>query len=136
MKVSEQIDALRSMGISPFTYLYVPRFISLLLMMPILVAFANFVGFFAGMIIYVMLYHGNPYAFIGSAAHMLHPIDIYSGIIFKAPIFGFIIATYSMFIGSRTTGGATGIGMSATLSVVSILVTLFITNFFLSYLIF
>jgi len=136
MKVTEQIDALRSMAINPFVFLYVPRFLSLIVMVPLLITFANFIGFMAGLGIYTTLYHGNPVAYFASASHMLTPIDIYGGILFKGPIFGFVIATFSLFIGSKTQKGAVGIGRAATRSVVSCLITLFIINFFLSYLIF
>lgn len=136
MKVTEQLDALRSMAINPFVFLYVPRFISLILMVPLLITFANFIGFMAGLGIYIVLYHGNPVAYIASAANILSPLDVYGGIIYKGPVFGFIIATFSLFIGSRTRTGAVGIGRAATLSVVSCLIALFIVNFFLSFLIF
>ncbi|MEK6558433.1 MAG: ABC transporter permease [Candidatus Margulisiibacteriota bacterium] len=136
MKVTEQIDALRSMAINPFSYLYVPRMIALLFMMPILVIFADAVGFLSGMVVYKFFFHGNIVAFWNSALHMLTPLDIYAGILYKAPLFGLIIGSLSTFIGSKTKRGAVGIGFSATTSVVSILITLFIVNFFLTHLIF
>ncbi|MDD5457409.1 MAG: ABC transporter permease [Candidatus Margulisbacteria bacterium] len=136
MKVTEQLDALRSMAINPFSYLYVPRFIALVTMMPILIIFADFVGFISGLGIYSILYHGNPVAYLSSASQMLTSLDIYGGILFKGPVFGFIIASFSIFIGAHTKPGAVGIGESAIFSVVSILITLFIVNFFLSYFIF
>ncbi|OGI09241.1 MAG: hypothetical protein A2Y40_08820 [Candidatus Margulisbacteria bacterium GWF2_35_9] len=136
MKVTEQIDALRSMAINPIVFLYVPRFLSLIFMMPLLIIFANFIGFIAGLGIYTTLYNGNPVAYIASAANMLTPLDIYGGVLYKGPIFGFIIGSFSLYIGSKTGNGAVGIGRSATMSVVSCLIVLFIVNFFLSYLIF
>ncbi len=136
MKVTEQIDALRSMAINPFSFLYVPRFIALILMMPILIIFANFIGFIAGLGIYVALFHGNPEAYFSSASQMLDVLDISAGVLFKGPVFGFIIATIAMFLGVNTTYGAVGIGKSATRTVVAILISIFVVNFFLSYLIF
>ena len=136
MKVTEQIDALRAMAISPFTYLYVPRMLALITMVPILVIFADAIGFLSGLGIYMLLYHGNPMAYLTSASQMLTPIDILAGVFYKGPIFGFIIASLATFIGSSTGQGAVGIGKSATQTVVAILVTIFVANFFLSFLIF
>jgi phospholipid/cholesterol/gamma-HCH transport system permease protein len=136
MKVTEQIDALRSMAISPFSHLYLPRLIALILMTPILIIFADAVGFISGMFIYKVLFHGNINAYMNSALHLLNSLDIYAGIIYKGPVFGFIIGSMATFIGSNTKAGASGIGWSATTTVVSILIALFIVNFFLSYIIF
>ncbi|MDD4527458.1 MAG: ABC transporter permease [Candidatus Margulisbacteria bacterium] len=136
MKVTEQIDALRSMALNPFSYLYAPRVIALVFMLPLLIVMADFMGFFAGMFIYVFAYHGNSVAYLVSAAHMLNLADILVGVLIKGPIFGFVIALTSTFVGSRTTSGSQGIGISTTLAVVASLIILFVVNFFISFLVF
>ena len=136
MKVTEQLDALRSMAINPLTYLYIPRFLGLVFMMPILIIFADCIGFLAGLVIYVNLYHGNAIAYFTSASRMLDMKDLYAGVLYKGPLFGFMIATIAIFIGVNSPHGAVGIGKSATRTVVACLIALFIVNFFLSYLIF
>ncbi len=136
MKVTEQIDALRSMAINPFSYLYAPRMIALILVVPLLIVFADFIGFVSGMFIYATFYHGNYIAYIFSAAHMLNLTDILAGVLIKGPIFGAVIAGVSTFVGSRTTQGSQGIGKAATTAVVTSLIVVFIANFFISFLVF
>lgn len=136
MKVYGQLNALKGMAINPLSYLYLPKIIATILMLPLLVIFADFVGFIAGLIVYSVFFHGNSTQYIFSASQMLSNIDITGGILIKAPIFGFIIASFATFIGAHTKNGSAGIGRSATITVVSVLIALFITNFFLSLLIF
>lgn len=136
MKVTEQLDALRSMALDPFSYLYAPRVIALVCMLPLLIVFADFCGFMAGMFIYVLAYNGNSVNYFVSAAHMLDLTDILAGILIKGPIFGAVIALTATFVGSKTTSGSQGIGMAATTAVVSSLIILFILNFFISFLVF
>ena len=106
MKVTEQIDALRSMAINPFSYLYVPRMIALLFMMPIWL-FCRCCGLLSGMVVYKFfsMAISSPLEF---GLHMLTPLDIYAGILYKAPL-GQPLAL-STFIGSKTKRGAVGIG--------------------------
>ncbi len=136
MKVTEQLDALKSMALDPYSYLYAPRFIALVCMLPLLIIFADFIGFMAGMLIYVVVYNGNSVAYFVSAAHMLDATDILAGVLIKGPLFGAVIALTATFVGSRTKSGSQGIGMSATLAVVASLIILFILNFFVSFLVF
>lgn len=136
MKVTEQIDALKSMALDPFSYLYAPRLIALVLMLPLLVVFADFIGFIAGMFIYTVAFKGNYVAYIVSAAHMLNSLDILAGVLIKGPIFGAVIASVATFVGARTSSGSQGIGRAATISVVTSLIILFIVNFFISFLVF
>ena len=76
MTPTRSVRALRAMAISPSVYLYAPRFIALVLMVPLLVIFADFIGFMAGLFVYVYLYQGNPYAYFVFAGYMLTAVDI------------------------------------------------------------
>jgi phospholipid/cholesterol/gamma-HCH transport system permease protein len=136
MKVTEQIDALKAMALDPFAFLYAPRMISLVIMMPLLVVFADFIGFIAGMFIYVFAYNGNYVAYLVSASYMLNAMDILVGVLIKGPLFGFLVAGIATFIGANTSSGSQGIGNSATLTVVASLISIFILNFFISFLVF
>jgi phospholipid/cholesterol/gamma-HCH transport system permease protein len=135
MKVTEQIEALESMAVSPISYLVVPRFIALSLMLPVLVVFADIVGFFGGFLVSVYAAHVNPIAFINSAYAILSEMDIIGGLM-KSVIFGMIIAMVACYKGLNATKGAKGVGDSTTNAVVISLVTIFVSNYFLSLIVF
>lgn len=135
MKVTEQIDALKTMSQDPIEYLVVPRFIACTIMMPLLVGIADIVGFFSGFIIAMSSKRINPYAYFESADSMVVINDITGGLI-KAWVFGFIIAIISTYVGLKTKSGAKGVGESTTRAVVVSLISVFIINYFLSVVLF
>ena len=121
MKVTEQIDALRVMATSPTQYLVAPRFLAIVLMMPILVIYANLVGDIGGGFV------AMNYAGIGS--HMF--IESIRGFI-KGSVFGAIIAVIGCHKGLNAQQGAEGVGKATTASVVLSIILIFIFNYFLS----
>ena len=135
MKVTEQIDSLRSMGINYVQYLIVPRFWAACFVMPLLVVLADVVGLFGGFIVSNMVYNINSKVFFDSAQDMLGMSDIYGGLI-KAMVFGMLIAAISCFKGISTKGGAKGVGEYTTQSVVTSLITVFVLNYVLSSILF
>ncbi|NDD27921.1 MAG: ABC transporter permease [Proteobacteria bacterium] len=131
MKVTEQIDALRVMGVSPTRYLVVPRFLGLLCMMPLLSTFAGLGGFLGGALVAKAQANIQYSAFFDSAKENLVAWDIYAGLI-KSAIFACEIALVSCLQGLTTKGGAAGVGRATTTSVVNSMLLVFITNYFLS----
>ena len=131
MKVTEQIEALEALSQDPIEYLVIPRILACAFMMPLLIGIADIVGFFGGFFVAVGTGRINPYAYINSAQTMLHPIDIYGGL-FKGFFFGCLIAVIGSFMGLNTQAGARGVGISVTKAVVVSLITIFVTNYFLS----
>lgn len=131
MKVTEQIDALRVMGVSPARYLVVPRFIALLCMMPFLSTFAGLGGFLGGALVAKAQANIQYATFFDSATTTLVPWDIYAGLI-KSAVFACEIALVACLQGLTTTGGAAGVGKATTTSVVNSMLLVFITNYFLS----
>lgn len=130
MKVTEQIDALKSMGFSSHNYLIAPRFFACIIILPSLTIIADLVGIVAAYFISVM--NGiNGVSFISSVSGMLVPNDFLGGLL-KSVVFGMVIAAISCHQGLTTTGGASGVGRSTTNSVVISLITIFIINYFLS----
>lgn len=135
MKVTEQIDALRVMAINPVAYLVVPRLIACVIMLPILVVFADVIGTIGGYLVAVT------YADIGSFT-FLHSIKVFAivndvtGGLVKAMVFGAIIAVIGCYKGLTTAEGAEGVGQATTASVVSSIVLIFISNYFLSLLLY
>jgi len=135
MKVTEQIDAMKTMAVSPISYLVVPRFLALMLMLPILVVFADIVGFGGGFMVSVIYAKVNPVGFISSAYQMLDSWDILGGLI-KSLVFGIVIALVACYKGLTTPKGAKGVGNATTNSVVISLMSIFVLNYFLSLVIF
>jgi phospholipid/cholesterol/gamma-HCH transport system permease protein len=117
MRVNEEIDALKSFGISPVRFLVVPKVMALVLMMPLLVAIANVVAIFGGMIVAVGIsdvtipqYHYQILNAVGMA-------DIFVGL-FKSLVFGFIIALSGCYRGLRSGRDAAAVGQATTSAVV------------------
>jgi phospholipid/cholesterol/gamma-HCH transport system permease protein len=135
MRVTEQIDALYMLKTDPIDYLVIPRVIACCLMLPILTIMSLITGMMGGLLIATSLYNLSQSVFIDSARNFLNVWDICSAII-KASCFGAMIAVIGCSWGLTTTGGAKGVGQSTTAAVVTALLTIFIANFFLSWLMF
>lgn len=131
MVVTEQVDALRSLGVSPVQYLVVPRFIAAVLMLPVLTIFANAAGVAGGWLVSVLGAGVQSSIFLNSAKDLLQPSDLYLGLV-KTFVFGAIIAVVGCNQGLRTRGGAAGVGRSTTASVVSAIVLVYIADYFLA----
>jgi phospholipid/cholesterol/gamma-HCH transport system permease protein len=135
MKVTEQIDALYVLRTDPIDYLVIPRVIACCLMLPILTILALFTGMAGGMLISDALYGISHTVFINSAKNFLSVWDLCSAPI-KGFFFGALIAVIGSSWGLTTTGGAKGVGQSTTTAVVTSLLAIFISNFFLSWIMF
>ncbi|GAB4231295.1 MAG: ABC transporter permease [Chlamydiales bacterium] len=131
MRVTEQIDALKSMDINPNRYLVAPRFIAGTLMLPLLTLFSTFMGILGGYYISVYYYDMSPSTYLDPLKVHIDNFDFFSGLV-KAFIFGIIIVTISCFRGLLTTGGAQGVGRATTNSVVICYTVILITNFFIT----
>lgn len=135
MRVTEQLDALYMLKTDPIDYLVVPRVIACAMMLPILTGLSLFVGMAGGLVISFSLYGINPTIFLNSVQNFTQLWDVFA-CLFKSLIFGTIIAIIGCSWGLTTTGGAKGVGESTTTAVVTSLLAIFISNFFLSWLMF
>lgn len=131
MRVTEQIDALRSMAVSPLGYLVAPRFIAGTFMVPLLTIFSTLMGMFGGYIVAVWYYGMSHSTYMDPLPQHITNFDFASGII-KALIFGVIIVTISCYRGMTTSGGAAGVGRATTNSVVICYSVILITNFLIT----
>lgn len=111
MKVTEQIDALETMGISPIYYLAMPRFLAATLMMPLLVTFANVIAVFGAYIISDYFLGVSFVVFFESVKRFFEIGDFVFGLV-KGMIFGGVTALLGCHIGFKTEGGAEGVGFS------------------------
>lgn len=128
MKVSEQIDALETMAIDPFDYIYLPRIIAGIFMFPLLTIFSNFIGIFSAFFLSVYKYNVNAYSFFSNMKDFFLPADLWGGLV-KAIFFGLVITTVGCFAGSKAKGGAEGVGRVTTLTVVYSSILVLVADF-------
>jgi phospholipid/cholesterol/gamma-HCH transport system permease protein len=129
MQVTEQIDALETLAYSPIKYLVVPRFLALMLMLPLLTLYANAIGIFGGyaMCVYKLGITSGMYLSITFDAILYK--DLFTGL-FKSIFFGMIIALSSCYQGLKVTGGAEGVGRATTDAVVNSFILIIIADCF------
>jgi len=135
MKVTEQLDALTAMAVPPMYYLLLPRMLSAMIMLPLLTTISLAVGLLGATLVGVYVNDLILTSFIDSIRDLLFFEDILKSMA-KASCFGFIIATISCHQGVKTGQGAKGVGEATTKSVVVSLITIFISNYILSFILF
>ena len=127
MKVSEEVDALRTLGFLPLPFLVIPRMLGLILVAPILVLMADAVGIAGGALVASLTLDITPTMFLIQLESAVKASDIISGMI-KGVVFCAAIALISCQQGLATSGGAEGVGRRTTSAVVSILFTLILLD--------
>ncbi len=135
MVVTEQVDAVRSMGADPVQKLVVPRVIATTLSLPLLTALAGLLGVFGGMLIATSQFGITANFYLQTIFSNVTVADFLSGIA-KTFVFGWIIAMMGCYFGLHTTGGTVGVGKSTTQAVVLASITILISDFFLTKLLF
>lgn len=131
MRVTEQIDAMYTLGTDPVKYLVIPRMLAFTLTLPLLVVITNLVGIFGGLLVSYFRLSIPVNVYISDCLDYLQVSDFMHGFI-KSIIFGVIIATISCYKGFYTEGGAEGVGKSTTSSVVTSIVLLLVGDYFIS----
>lgn len=113
MRVTEQIDALTTMGADPIHYLVVPRFMACIFLIPALTIMADFMGIVGGYFYSVIILGIDHAAYLQNSADFVTGYDLFTGI-FKSIFFGGIIAVVSCYRGFHCESGADGVGNAAT----------------------
>lgn len=131
MRISEQIDALRTLRINPFQYLVVPRMLAGAIILPFLAIFSMIFGVIGGYIYCVYIIGLNPESYISGIQQFVELSDINGGLI-KSSCFGLILSWIGTYNGYQTSGGARGVGVATTRSVVLSSILILIANYFLS----
>ena len=131
MRITEQIDALVSLGADPIRYLVVPRTLACIVMLPCLTLYGDIIGIFGGYFYNVIVMGVNRFVFIRNTLIYMEFWDVASGLI-KATFFGCIIAIIGCWQGLKTEAGAEGVGRATTRAVVISSILVLIFNFFLS----
>ncbi len=135
MKVTEQVDALWAMAVHPVHYLAVPRLLAGIIMVPLLTVVDVFVGILGGYFVGVVLLGVNPGTYVQKMLEMVEPSDLYNGL-FKALVFGLLLALISCYQGLQARGGAEGVGLVTTRAVVYSAVAILISDYILTALLF
>lgn len=131
MRVTEQIDALASMGVNPIHYLVVPRFLACFLMIPSLTLMGDFMGMVGGYFYSVVILHIDKHHYWYNSEQFVGSFDLFSGV-FKSFFFGSAIAIISCHRGFHAGAGAEGVGKSTIESFVYSFVMILILDLFLN----
>lgn len=131
MRVTEQIDALRTLSVNPMKYLVAPRVIAGTLMLPLLVLIGDIIGIFGGYVVAIYNLGFSPGNYITQTWDILERMDVISGLI-KASVFGFIVTVTGCYHGYNSGRGAQGVGVATTYAVVSASILILIFNYILT----
>ena len=135
MRVTEQIDALKTLSTNPMRYLVFPRVISGMIVVPLLTVVADLIGVFGGYLVSVYRFHFFSSQYIAQTLHSVTVMDITSGII-KGFFFGFIVAFMGCYQGYYAQKGAEGVGQATTKAVVSASILILFSNYLLTAILF
>jgi len=135
MVVTEQIEALEALGLSPVRMLVVPRLLAMIAMLPILVIFADIISILGGMYLAKTVANISYGQFFDSARVYSQFPDYLKGML-KAVVFAIIIVIVGCYQGFGVRGGAAGVGRATTGAVVTSIILIFISNFVMSILLF
>jgi phospholipid/cholesterol/gamma-HCH transport system permease protein len=117
MKVNEEIDALRTLGLDPLEVLVLPRLLALMIALPLLAFFADIMALFGGGVMCAFVLDISPDQYINRLSEAIWPRTFWVGIV-KAPVFAFVIAMVGCYEGLTVDGSAESVGRKTTLSVV------------------
>jgi len=127
MKITEEIDALRTLGVSPIDHLVMPRVMGIFAMMPLLTIYAVFIGILGGLIVAVTMLDLTAGQFING---LLTPLELSDGLlgVFKGTVFGLIIGVAGCMRGMQTGSDAGAVGRAATSAVVTAITSIIVAN--------
>ncbi len=121
MKVTQEIDALQTMGISPMEFLVLPRVIALVLMMPLLCAYSDFLGIMGGAAVGSVMLHLSLRSYLDNSIHAIELTSVFGGL-FKAITYGLLIALAGCLRGFQCGSSSSAVGDAATAAVVTSIV--------------
>ena len=135
MKTGEQLDAMVCLNLDPVRYLYVPKMIACMIMIPMLVVWSELIAFISSIITVIFSVHVTLYVYLTGLKLWFNPADLIIGIA-KTSVFGAIIALTGCYFGLETRGGAEGVGNSTTKAVMTSFVMILIFDFLIAFFIF
>jgi len=135
MRVTEQVDALEVLAVDPVKYLVMPRLVAAIVMLPVMVVFANAIAIFGGFIVAVFSFDQSPHTYSLALKQFFHVRDLTSGLC-KSAFFGALIALMGCHYGLASEGGAEGVGLATTRAVVASCVLVLVSDYVLANLLF
>jgi len=127
MQVNEEIDALKTLGISPMEFLVLPRVVALALMMPLLCVYADIMGIFGGLIVGVVMLDLNPNVYLNETKATLTLTNVWIGL-FYCTVFGVIVALSGCLRGMQCGRSASAVGYATTSAVVTSIVSIIVAT--------
>jgi phospholipid/cholesterol/gamma-HCH transport system permease protein len=127
MQVNEEIDALRTMGISPVEFLVLPRMIALIIMMPLLCIYADLMGILGGLVVGVGMLHINPIEYLNRTQEALTLTTLWIGL-FQSAVFGVLVALAGCLRGMQCGRSASDVGNAATSAVVTSIISIIVAT--------
>lgn len=127
MKVNNEIDALRTMGISPIEFLVLPRMLALVLMMPLLCLYADLMGILGGAVVSLTVFDVSLIQYYNEIQKAVHLADFAIGL-FKGLVFALLIATAGCMRGMRCGSSAAAVGDATTAAVVDSIVYIVVAD--------
>ena len=118
MRVTQEIDAITTLGLSPVEFLVLPRVLAVTLMMPFLCVYADLIGVLGGAVVGVGVLHIPPGLYLDQTVHAVSLTDLFGGLL-KATTYGFLVGAAGCFMGLRAGRSATAVGRAATSAVVA-----------------
>ncbi len=131
MKVTEQIDALRTLGVNYIKRLVVPRVLAALVVFPLLTVLADAVGVLGGMLIMFLERGADMYGYWNVTTYWVVPKDFLTGV-GKSVFFGVIVTLIGCYNGLSTEGGTEGLGRATTATVVHVTMGVIVSDFFIT----
>jgi len=135
MKVTEQVDALEVLSVDPVKYLVMPRLAAAIIMLPVMVVFANAIAILGGFVVAVFSFDQSPHTYVQALKQFFHVKDLTSGLC-KSAFFGAQIGLMGCYYGLASEGGAEGVGLATTRAVVASCVLVLVSDYVLANLLF
>jgi len=135
MRVSEQLDALKILNVDPKDFVFLPRIIAGLIVIPLLSIFAMIIGIGSAWYFAWLRYGIHYHTFFNGMKRYFVPTDLWGGVI-KSVVFAFFITTIGCYMGDRTSGGAEGVGKATMQTVVYVSILILISDFIVAALLF
>ena len=131
MKITDQLDALKTMQVSTYGFVYFPKILAVVIIMPLFTFLSNFVAILSAWLFSIYRYSITTHTFFSNIKNFFMPMDFWSGII-KSIFFGFFIGTISTFAGYKTKNGAEGVGKATTNAVIYSSISVLIMDFIIA----
>ena len=131
MRVTEQIEAMRTLAVNPFHYLIAPRILATMIAMPLLVLIADVIGIYGGWLVAVYALDFSGTMFIQNLADFLAQRDVTSGL-YKAIVFGFLLSLMGCYHGYFSDRGAQGVGKATRTAVVASAMLILASNYIMT----